>query len=340
MSFAYFTGFFRLTIYVTSYIKVFMTLFDRLGRMAIGTRVRFMSDLITSDAARIYKLYGIDMNPKWFPVFYILTQEKEKTITAIAEAIGHSHVSVSKIVAEMKKAKVVSEKTSTQDRRKTMVKLTQRGLDMASKIQEQYRDVREAVETMSRESQHDLWAALQEWEHLFQTKSLYERVQEKKKEREAAEVKIVNYAPKYRAAFRDLNLEWITKYFKIEQADRDALDDPKGYILERGGHIFVALLNGEPVGVCALIQRKDKHYPLELAKMAVSPKAQGKGVGLLLGNAIVKKARMLKAKKLYLESNTVLTPAISLYKKLGFVKVEGLKTPYERCNIHMELDLK
>lgn len=319
---------------------VSMTLFEQLGRMSLGTRVRFMSDLITAEAARIYKLYDIPMNPKWFPVFYVLTQEKEKTITSIAEAIGHSHVSVSKTVAEMKKAKVVSEKTSTQDRRKTLVQLTKRGRDMASKIQLQYRDVREAIEEMSRESKHDLWVALQEWEELFQKKSLSERVLEKKHMRESSPVIIVNYSPKYRGAFRDLNLEWITKFFKIEQADRDALDNPKGYILDRGGHIFVALMNDEPVGVCALIKRKDKRYPYELAKMAVSPRAQGKGAGLLLGEAIIKKARALKAKNLYLESNTVLTPAIRLYKKLGFVKVDGLGTPYERCNIHMELDLK
>jgi GNAT superfamily N-acetyltransferase len=67
--------------------------------------------------------------------------------------------------------------------------------------------------------------------------------------------------------------------------------------------------------------------------------ARGKNIGWLLGKAIVTKAKSLKAKKLYLESNTILRPAIGLYQKLGFKKIEGLPTPYERCNIQMELKL-
>jgi GNAT superfamily N-acetyltransferase len=83
----------------------------------------------------------------------------------------------------------------------------------------------------------------------------------------------------------------------------------------------------------------DPHYDFELAKMAVSPQAKGKGIGWLLGKAIIKKAQSLNAQKIYLESNTVLKPAINLYHKLGFNKVIGHSTPYKRCNIQMELIL-
>ncbi|MGY0040069.1 GNAT family N-acetyltransferase [Pedobacter sp. NJ-S-72] len=55
--------------------------------------------------------------------------------------------------------------------------------------------------------------------------------------------------------------------------------------------------------------------------------------------SIAQKAKELGAKKIYLESNTILKPAINLYHKLGFVKVAGRITPYERCNIQMELKL-
>ncbi len=75
-------------------------------------------------------------------------------------------------------------------------------------------------------------------------------------------------------------------------------------------------------------------------KMAVSPKAQGKNIGWLLGRAAIECARAKGARSLYLESNTILKPAISLYRKLGFEKVTGRATPYERCNIQMELILE
>ena len=123
----------------------------------------------------------------------------------------------------------------------------------------------------------------------------------------------------------------------MEEADYKALDNPKEYILDKGGIILVALYDDEPVGVCALIKMNDTDF--EMAKMAVSPKAQGKNIGFLLGEAIVKTAKELGASKLYLESNTILKPAINLYYKLGFQKVAGLPTPYKRCNIQMELNL-
>ncbi|WP_407427354.1 GNAT family N-acetyltransferase [Arcticibacter sp.] len=90
------------------------------------------------------------------------------------------------------------------------------------------------------------------------------------------EVQIVEYQDTYQTAFRALNEEWISTYFAMEEADYKALDNPKAYIIERGGKIFVAVYNGEPVGVCALIRMDDPDYDYELAKMAVSPKVQGK----------------------------------------------------------------
>lgn len=152
-------------------------------------------------------------------------------------------------------------------------------------------------------------------------------------------IEIVNYESAYKEVFRDLNVEWISTYFKMEASDFKALENADSYILQNGGYILVALLNKEPVGVCALIKMNDPIYDFELAKMAVAPKAQGKKIGWLIGEAIKEKARSVGAKILYLESNTILTPAISLYRKLGFIEVFGRTSPYERCNIQMSLDL-
>ena len=162
---------------------------------------------------------------------------------------------------------------------------------------------------------------------------------ERKNNTEAANLQIVAYRPEYQTAFRSLNEQWISILFKMEEADYKALDQPKEYILDKGGAIVVALLDGEPVGVCAVIKMNDPDYDFELAKMVVSPKARGKNIGWLLGQAIIEKAKELGCKKMYLESNTSLTPAINLYYKLGFKRVYGRPTPYERCDIQMELDL-
>ncbi len=152
-------------------------------------------------------------------------------------------------------------------------------------------------------------------------------------------IHVVPYDTKYKVAFRKLNEEWILNYFKMEEPDYEVLDHPQEYILDRGGSIFVALFQKRPVGVCALIRRDDLQG-FELAKMAVAPEMRGKNIGWLLSEAVIDQAISLSAQRIYLESNTILRPAIRLYEKLGFKKVLGPATHYERCDIQMELILK
>jgi len=315
-------------------------LYNDIGIIALGSRLRMLSETITEDAKGIYNLYHVDLKPKWFPVFYVLSHNQEKPITAIANEIRHSHPSVSKIVSEMRAVGIVFEKKDKNDGRKNLIALTQKGKEISIQIKDPYTDVESAIELALSKTQHNIWKAMGEFEFLLNQKSLLLRVKEQKKKRESKKVKIISYTSAYQSYFKKLNKEWIAKYFKMETADYNALDNPKTYILDKGGRIIIALYNGEPVGVCALLKMDSEVYDFELAKMAVSPKAQGLGIGWLLGTAIIHKAKSLKAKNIYLESNTILKPAIQLYQKLGFKKVSGYPTPYERCNIQMVLSLK
>lgn len=210
-------------------------------------------------------------------------------------------------------------------------------MEAKERIQDQYVDVGHAIEEISAQATHNLWKAIEEWEFLLEQKSLLKRVQDERKIRESKAIRIVEFSDKYQTAFRQLNEAWISTYFKMEAADYKSLDHPKEYILDKGGFIFIALDGDTPVGACALIKMSDAQF--ELAKMAVSAEAKGKGIGWILGKVAMEKAKSAGASKLYLESNTILKPAINLYHKLGFKKVSGIPSPYERCNIQMEMDL-
>jgi len=316
-----------------------MDFFNQTGKMAIGSRLRMLTDKITEDASQIYKLYEVDLKAKWFPVFFVLSNGEYKSITSIAIEIGHSHPSVSNIIKEMSTMGLVKERKDQDDRRRNVVELSSKGKDIAKKMKDQYTDVTAAINNISRQTRYDLWEAIEEWEFLLSEKSLLKRVEEEKKARESKDVKIVSYEPCYREVFKSLNEEWIQQYFEMEEADHKALDNPEKYILQNGGFIFVALYKSEPMGVCALLKMNDEHYDFELAKMAVNPTAQGKSIGYLLGRAAIQKAMESGASTIYLESNTILKPAINLYQKLGFQKIAGHSTPYKRCNIQMELIL-
>ena len=114
--------------------------------MAIGTRLRKLGESITEEASHIYKVYDVGLQPRWFPVFYVLSQGDYMSITAIANEIGHSHVSVSQIVKEMKTKGLVTDKMDDSDGRKTLVALSGKGRKEITKIQDQYKDVGSAVE--------------------------------------------------------------------------------------------------------------------------------------------------------------------------------------------------
>lgn len=314
-----------------------MDFFNKTGKMAIGSRLRMLTDKVTEDALQIYGLYSMSLRTKWFPVFFLLSDGESRTITSIAKEIGHSHPSVSNIIKEMSAEGLIKESKDRSDGRRNIVELSAEGKRTAEEMKEQYADVTAAIENISVHTRHDLWGAIGEWEYLLAEKSLYKRVEEERKARESRNVEIVPYDSCYQQAFRNLNEEWIKSYFEMEEADYKALDNPEEYILQNGGHIFVALYKGEPLGVCALLRMSGGHYDYELAKMAVSPKAQGKNIGFLLGQTAIVKAKESGATALYLESNTILEPAINLYRKLGFRKVAGHSTPYKRCNIQMEL---
>ncbi len=316
-----------------------MSFFDQAGIMAIGTRLRMLSEKMAEDASKIYEMYHVDIKPKWFPVFYVLSQSQEKSITQIAIEIGHSHPSVSKISKEMIKAGIAIEQKDPNDARKNNLQLSEKGKHIATLIEEQYTDVQEAVDHILRESSNNMWKAIKEFEFLLNQKSMLQRVKEQKKQRELKKVQIIPYRSEHRDFFKNVNIAWITQHFKMEKSDYLTLENPEEYILDKGGSILVALYDQKPIGVCALIKMDHPKYEYELAKMAVSSEAKGKGIGWYLGKAILEKAAAMGARHVYLESNTVLKPAINLYHKLGFKKVIDYPSPYERCNIQMGIEL-
>lgn len=80
-------------------------------------------------------------------------------------------------------------------------------------------------------------------------------------------------------------------------------------------------------------------YDFELAKLAVDPESRGTGIGEKICRAALERARQLGAQKIFLESNTILKPAINLYRKLGFRELREYHPAYERGDIQMELTI-
>jgi len=138
--------------------------------------------------------------------------------------------------------------------------------------------------------------------------------------------------------FYRLNMEWLEKYFEVEAYDREVLSNPQEHIIAKGGVILLAHVDNEATGTVALINRGQDGY--ELSKMAVTEKFQGLRIGKKLMYAAIYKTITLGSNRIFLDSNTILEPAINLYNKVGFREIPVPDdSPYARCNIRMEIKL-
>ena len=272
-----------------------------------------MSDLIMRDGAKIYKESGIDFEPRWFPVYYSLSRESPSGVTEIANSLGVSHAAVSQVVRELlKKGLLVAIKDELDGRRK-LLSLSDKGTNLLPKMQELWNDIAVAIHQVINQHQNNVIDSIREVERSFAETSLHDRVIGVMQARHMDEVEIVEYQTNYKQYFKSLNYAWISKYFEVEELDEQVLSNPD-QIIKQGGTILFAKINDQIVGTCALLKIEEGVY--ELAKMAVDEQYQGRQIGKKLGLAIIMRSRKLGAKKLILESNKNLVPALSLYKKI------------------------
>lgn len=157
---------------------------------------------------------------------------------------------------------------------------------------------------------------------------------------DASSTRIVDFDPRWRADFARLNLEWLRRWFVVEPFDEEVLGDPERHILADGGRILFALLEGDDgetraVGTVALRNAGDGVY--ELTKMAVEPGLRGAGIGRALLGAAIGAYRGLGGRELYLESSSLLKPALRMYETAGFVHHPAPRagSHYARADVHM-----
>lgn len=151
------------------------------------------------------------------------------------------------------------------------------------------------------------------------------------------EIKIITYNSEYKNDFIRLNKAWLEEYFYVEPHDLETFNNIEKDIIEQEGEIFFCLVDEEIAGTVAMIKVDNKTY--ELAKMAVDKKFQGMKLSNLLMEACIDFAKNRKAEKIFLVSNTKLSPALNLYKKYNFIETRLDPTDYDRADIQMELKI-
>jgi putative acetyltransferase len=149
-------------------------------------------------------------------------------------------------------------------------------------------------------------------------------------------IQIVTYVDGLSKEFERLNRAWIERYFVVEPTDLAIFKSPRKSIIAQGGQIFFAQVDGAAVGACAA--QKLSATDWELAKLGVDEKYQGRGIGRLLCERVIEFCWAHGAKRIIIETNSVLVPALSLYYSLGFKKfTPEAKSSFTRADTFLEL---
>lgn len=305
---------------------------SELGLNAVVTRLKRVSDAMLHDGKRMYKELGMDIEPNWFAVFKLLRRREKITITKIADAIGLSHPSVISIVNKMSDAGYLKESRSKDDSRKRILSLTAKAKRKMPKFEQVWDAGTAGFKKMMND--RDIIGMLDVLETRIAERGFRERTIAELEKIKSTEV--VEFEDKYAGDFARLNYEWIAKFYIVEEHDHDQLDNPRQYVIDKGGQIFFALVDGEVAGTVAMI--RVNYDVFELAKMAVSPQFQGCKIGEKLMQACVDFAERENAPFIVLESNTKQFAAINLYRKFGFKQTPlDPNSLYTRANIRMEL---
>ncbi|MFZ2325238.1 MAG: bifunctional helix-turn-helix transcriptional regulator/GNAT family N-acetyltransferase [Ignavibacteriaceae bacterium] len=305
----------------------------------LASKLKRLSNILFSESKKIYQNISNDFEQSSYNILSLLFQKNSLSIKTIAAQLKVTHPAAVQIVNKLIKKQLVEKFDSPDDKRITIVKITDRGrklyislLSIAEKIDLSYKEIINEVDPK-------FLLTLSLIEEKIKLKSIAERVGEKVKDEQIKNIKIVRYHREYQNKFKELNLEWLNKYFEVEDEDKKALDDPKNYYIKNNGEIFFALDGNEIAGTCAI--KKISKGIFELSKMAVAEKHQGKQLGKKLALTAIGYAYEKGAEKVVLDTSPVLTSAINLYKKLGFEILEAnTHGNYKRSLFKMELKLK
>jgi ribosomal protein S18 acetylase RimI-like enzyme/DNA-binding MarR family transcriptional regulator len=300
--------------------------------LGLGTRMRRLTELLSSDIERLYNEQGIDIRMGHFYAIYAVAECGPMTINEIRACAGFSQSAVSQTVKKLL-ALGVFETRATEDARQRLIALSTSGEALVEKVRPLWRALEKTVIDAGAS---DLLLALSKMEQALEKESLYSRMHAVLEAAPASmEFDIVPYETQYAKAFYDLNIRWIKAYFKVEPIDELALSDPETHILAKGGEIYLAVNEGKAVGAVAM--KLEEPGVFELTKLAVDPDVQKSGMGKALSEKVIERFKARGGKTLFLETNDKLTPAIKLYEKLGFEqKPYAEPSPYERANYYME----
>lgn len=304
-----------------------------MGAGFLGSRLKRLGERMQAGAARVITGAGLETQPAHMPLLIAL-DGRAMTIGQLVQAVGISQPGVTRGIGQLVDMGLARAVTGSDQRHRT-ISLTDEGAAAIARVKLMVLpQVTEAVDRLLGGRCGELLAMLADVEDALAATPLDQLAAQARPQ----VLTIRDYADELAREFHDINAEWISDMFRMEDTDRQTLENPRASIIDTGGAIlFVEATGMGIIGTCAL--QKTSATGFELTKMGVRKVARGLKAGEFLLNAVIQKARTLGADPLYLLTNSRCAAAVHLYEKLGFQHDPDIMADYgaryARCDVAM-----
>lgn len=314
-------------------------LLQQLGALALGSRLKRLSDRLMRDVSKIYAEHELEFQARWFPVVFLLKDGAKLGVTEIAELLSMTHPAINQVANQLTKAGLLLSKKDSSDERRRILYLSKKGLSLVNQLEPLWDTIKLCNEELINKSVKNIFTTLNKIESALEKKEMYDRVKHALKLNQYRQIEIIPYTQELKKDFYRLNKEWLNKYFSMEPTDKLQLQNPEEEIINTGGQIYFARLQNNIIGTAALIKYDDTSA--ELAKMAVTEKYQSKQAGKKLAVSVIEHALRQNVKTILLFTSPKLERSVQLYTKLGFDRYQPKRSKYDyrRKTISMKLNL-
>lgn len=152
-----------------------MNVINESGTLALSTRLQRLSEQLRKEGALVYKEFGIDFEPKWFPVIFTLYHKNILSVVEIANEIGYTHPSTISLLKELERQQMIISKKDKTDERKRLIELAPKGIELIEKMKPAWEIISKVLEEIADNENH-LLKAINEAEEKITKQSFLQRV--------------------------------------------------------------------------------------------------------------------------------------------------------------------
>ncbi|MDN5205606.1 bifunctional helix-turn-helix transcriptional regulator/GNAT family N-acetyltransferase [Fulvivirgaceae bacterium BMA10] len=123
-----------------------MNFYRDIGSLILGSWLKRTSEKFLAEIAGIYNRLELPFEPSWFPIFYLLKDNKDISLSEIARELDISHSAVSQMATILQKKGYINIVEGTKDARKKHVMFSTKGKKLLKEVMPVWSSMQHAVQ--------------------------------------------------------------------------------------------------------------------------------------------------------------------------------------------------